>query len=281
VFRFAVVRIALAAAVLMFAACGEGSSTQTATVTVATPSATAASAGRSTPEPGTSTAQEDVPCSKVLMGDVLADSILAITERQVPGDVGREVNRRLARYCRRHATASFRSALTEVLPALVDPKKCGDLVVTADSWREPALESVRSDLDLDGYTDEALVEACSKHPSVPVATEARALAKAAQERADRAEAAKAAKQAAARTAKAAKQAANRARYSPVDRDSFVAACVGTGGTVTRCACLFRQFTLHVSYDQFVRDNEAILDGRLSSDELLSRYADLIDRCSGF
>jgi hypothetical protein len=165
------------------------------------------------------------------------------------------------------------------IPAQV--KRCSELLRLAADDRRSTLEDLRFDSGLQAYTDRELVAACRTHRTAGLVAEARRLDAAARKR----ERVRAATKAKARKAKAAaeavRQAANRARYSTANRDAFVSSCVATGGTVTRCGCIYRQFTLHVPYDQFIRDDQAILDGRMKSSTLLAKYGDLIARCATY
>ena len=166
-----------------------------------------------------------------------------------------------------------------VVPAQV--KVCSDLLrLTADD-RRSTLADLRFDSGLQAYTDKELLAACKTHGKADIAAEARKLDAAARKRERVRAAAKAKARKAQQAADAAQQAANRARYTTANRNAFVESCVATGGTVTRCACLYRQFTLHVPYDQFRRDDRAVLDGRMKSSELLTKYGNLIARCVSY
>jgi hypothetical protein len=160
-------------------------------------------------------------------------------------------------------------------------KVCSDLLRLAADDRRSTLADLRFDSGLQAYTDRELLVACKAHRTAELAVEARKLDAAARKRERVRAAARARARKARQAADAAKQAANRARYTVANRNAFISSCVATGGTVTRCGCLYRQFTLHVPYDQFVRDDRAILDGRMKSSELLTRYGDLIARCVSY
>jgi hypothetical protein len=170
-------------------------------------------------------------------------------------------------------------ASAPVIPAQV--KRCSELLLLGADDRRSTLQDLRFDSGLQAYTDRELLAACKAHGKADLAAEARKLDTAARTRAKARAAAKAKARKANAAAVAAKEAANRARYSTKNRDAFVQSCVATGGTVTRCGCLYRQFTLHVPYDQFIRDDRAILDGRMKSSELLAKYGKLIARCASY
>jgi hypothetical protein len=177
------------------------------------------------------------------------------------------------------AAPAAQPASAPVIPAQV--KRCSELLRLGVDDRRSTLQDLRFDSGLQAYTDRELLAACKAHGTADLAAEARKLDAAAKKR----ERVRAAAKAKARKAKAAadavRQAANRKRYTTANRDAFVQSCVATGGTVTRCGCLYRQFTLHVPYDQFIRDDRAILDGRMKSSELLTKYGDLIARCASY
>jgi hypothetical protein len=176
-------------------------------------------------------------------------------------------------------TPAFAGGVAASAPAQVTI--CADLLKLTPADRRSTLDDLRFNSGLQAYTDQALLAACRQHGPASLLAEARRLDAAAQ----KAERVRAAAKAKARKAQAAasavKAAANRARYTTADRNSFIGACVATGGTVTVCACSFRQFTEHVPYDQFVRDNQAILDGRMSAADIATRYGAIITRCAGF
>jgi len=166
-------------------------------------------------------------------------------------------------------------------PAPAQVTVCADLLKLTPADQQSTLDDLRFHSGLQTYTDRALVAACRAHGPAALLAEARRVDAAAL----KAERVRAAAEAKARKAQAAadrvKAAANRARYTKQDRNAFIGACVSTGGTVTRCACSFREFTEHVPYNQFVRDNQAILDGRMSAADIAARYGSIITRCAGF
>jgi hypothetical protein len=173
------------------------------------------------------------------------------------------------------------AAVVGAVPAPAQVKICADLLKLAPADQRSTLDDLRFDSGLEVYTDKALVAACRKHGPASLLAEAKKLDAAGQKARRVREAAKAKARKAAKAANAAKAAANRARYSTTDRNAFVSACVATSGSVTRCACYFRQFSEHVPYSQFVHDNQAILDGRMSTADIADRYGAIIARCAGF
>jgi hypothetical protein len=176
------------------------------------------------------------------------------------------------------ATSAFAGGGT-VAPARATT--CADLLKLPPDDRRSTLGDLRFSSGLETYTDKALLASCRKHATAGLLAEAKMLDGVARKAQRARAAAKAKARKAKQAANAAKAALNRARYTKQDRNSFVGACITTGGTVTKCACAFRQFTEHVPYDQFEHDNQAILDGRMSTADIVQRYGSIISRCASF